>query len=399
MRTRRLALGLYLPLAIACHSTRSEVDVDSGSSPGKAADAGKDSTASRRDASPDASIEYKVTAYDGPTQAAAPARVPVRASLVSNRADVRQLLFAAGEMQISGEPFASGFAARNLGDYDRNALPPDQYLVNFGTIAQQSITDLFGFSTAVESYEYSKYYMNMVVEETTAGVSLANGPVVAMGPGATAQAQLVLRMNDLLTSAGSNLGGGATLPAPKNNATNYLGLPGLWPSFAPFADFDPAMQPAGQDSHGCSFVANYRDVVLAPSLPYYECDYNTTHLTNLRPVTPGQSHAPSVGARVRDVEGGAVGDRLRREDPRLGGDADRDGGATRPHGHRTGEQRRAGRLPHGRCGGDVHRLVAHRGDVGAHDARRYGQRGRVAPRVAHDERRRVTAERPHSVRR
>ena len=52
------------------------------------------------------------------------------------------------------------------------------------------IKDLFGWSTAVESYEYSKYYMNMVIEETSAGVSLANGPVVAKEPGATPLAQL-----------------------------------------------------------------------------------------------------------------------------------------------------------------------------------------------------------------
>ncbi len=42
-------------------------------------------------------------------------RVAVAAEVVSSDVDVQGMMFAAGEMQISGEPFAQHFAGRNLG--------------------------------------------------------------------------------------------------------------------------------------------------------------------------------------------------------------------------------------------------------------------------------------------
>ena len=81
-----------------------------------------------------------------------PARAPVHAEIGPNgmRIDVQELMFAAGEMQISGEPFAQFFAGRNLNDYDRTYLPTDMYIVGFGTDAAAPVKDLFGFATAVE---------------------------------------------------------------------------------------------------------------------------------------------------------------------------------------------------------------------------------------------------------
>ena len=278
---RRAAWATSTPLLLllACNGSPSQVGPKDG---GTAIDAhvGKPDAGHKDAAVADVTLDYKALPYDGLAPDAGPARTPVTAEVVSNRADVRQLLFAGGEMQISGEPFASGFAGRNLSDYDRNYLPPDMYILNLGQLDQQAIVDLFGFSTAVESYEYSKYYMNMVVQETTAGVSLANGPVVALGPGATPFDQLVLRMNDLLASAGTNLSGEATLPAPVGNASDYLGFPGQWPAFAPFADFDPAMTPTPLVVAGCVYTGGYKNLTLAASSPAYECNYNTTHLTD-----------------------------------------------------------------------------------------------------------------------
>jgi hypothetical protein len=249
-------------------------------------DGGKDGTVdakARHDApgAPvDAWIPYDVTAYDGIAPEASVARVPVHAELVSNRAFVAPLLFAGGEMQISGEPFASGFAGRNLGDYDRNWLPPNEYLLNLGTVNVEPILDLFGFSTAVESYEYSKYYMNMVIEETTAGVSLANGPVIATLPQATPLARLQARMADLLISAGTAAGGFAIVPPPAGNVQNYLGWPGLWPAFVPFSDFDPTMDASGAVTTGCTYTGGYKTLTIGSTSPIYECNYNTTHLTD-----------------------------------------------------------------------------------------------------------------------
>jgi len=227
-----------------------------------------------------ADVVYERLPYDGISPSSVP-RVPVYADVVSSRVDTQGLLFAAGEMQISGEPFASGFAGRNLGDYDRNYIPPDQYILNLGTEDEIPITDLFGFSTAVESYEYSKYYMNMEIQETTAGVSLANGPIVAQLPGATSLDRLRARMQDLLYNAGTDVGGYATLPAPQNNNQNYLGFPGQWPEFLPFKDWDPTMHPSYQVVQSCTYQGGYGGLGFGTTIdPLYECAYNTTHLAD-----------------------------------------------------------------------------------------------------------------------
>jgi hypothetical protein len=289
MRSRRLFPPCFLAFGLAACSTGSPAQpvadataagpVDSGR-----VDARKDATTDgarpHDSGARDVSIDYQVTAYDGLAPDAAVARVPVHAELVSNRVYVDHLLFAAGEMQISGEPLASGFAGRNLGDYDRNWLPPNQYILNLGSVNAEPTLDLFGFSTAVESYEYSKYYMNMVVQETTAGVSLANGPVVATRPGATPFLQLQTRMADILTSAGTAAAKFATIPAPTNMPGNYLGWSGLWPAFAPFADFDPTMKPSFAVTSGCSFTGGYGSLSIGTISPVYECAYDTTHLTD-----------------------------------------------------------------------------------------------------------------------
>jgi hypothetical protein len=225
-------------------------------------------------------VVYERMPYDGISSPSVP-RVPVYADVVSSHVDTQSLLFAAGEMQISGEPFASGFAGRNLGDYDRNYIPPDQYILNLGTEDPIPVTDLFGFSTAVESYEYSKYYMNMEIQESTAGVSLANGPIVAQLPGSTSLDRLRARMQDLLSNAGTDIGGYATLPAPQNNDQNYLGFPGQWPEFLPFKDWDPTMMPTFQVVQSCTYQGGYGGLGFGTTIdPLYECAYNTVHLPN-----------------------------------------------------------------------------------------------------------------------
>jgi hypothetical protein len=227
-----------------------------------------------------ADVVYERLPYDGISPPSV-ARVPVYADTVSSRVDTQGLLFAAGEMQISGEPFASGFAGRNLGDYNRNYIPPDQYILNLGTEDEIPMTDLFGFSTAVESYEYSKYYMNMEIQETSAGVSLADGPLVAQLPAATSLDQLRARMQDLLYNAGTDIGGYATLPAPQNNNQNYLGFPGQWPAFLPFKDWDPTMHPTYQVVQSCTYQGGYGGLGFGTTIdPLYECAYNTVHLAD-----------------------------------------------------------------------------------------------------------------------
>ena len=227
---------------------------------------------------------------------------PVQAELVSSRTNVQEMMFAAGEMQTSGEPFAQHFAGRNLNNYDRTFLPPDEYLLSiygdaaavdgavfdpgYGEILASGgrglvlpIKDLFGFSTAVESYEYSKMHMNMVANQTTAGLSLANGPIISARAEPTPFARLVARSAELLTSAGSDVAQYAQLPAPANNNQNYLGFAGLWPNFAPFASFDPTMQPSSDVVKSCTLAGGYGGIpTIGAQEPEFECAYNSLHL-------------------------------------------------------------------------------------------------------------------------
>ena len=207
-------------------------------------------------------------------------RVPVGSKVTSSRVDVQSLMFAAGEMQTSGEPFAQHFAGRNLAFYDRLYLPPDQYLVASGE-DQKPLTDLFGFSTAVESYEYSKYHMNIVLEQSGAGISLAAGPLVAARSEATPLLRLREREYELMTSAGTDVAGYAILPAPANNPKNLLGFGGLFPVFAPFKSFAPDMQPNTTVVHSCASGGGYSGIPNGSLTPEYECEYNSLRLTDV----------------------------------------------------------------------------------------------------------------------
>ena len=232
----------------------------------------------------DAAPDYVRVPYDGLPEPEAGPRTAVQAEFVSTRVYTMQLMFAAGEMQTSGEPFVQNFAGRNLGYYDRYFLPVNQYLVPVfhGPPFFEQYTDLFGFSGAVESYEYSKMHMNMVANQTGAGVSLANGPLIATRPGATARDKLRTRMQHLIVAAGTVSAGYATLDAGAGNPTNDFGFAGLWPDLAAYRSFDPTMAPALTIVHSCTTVTGYGGVQFFGNSPVneYECDYNSLQLPN-----------------------------------------------------------------------------------------------------------------------
>jgi hypothetical protein len=241
----------------------------------------------------DAAPEDVSIPYDGLPQREAGPRTPVHAEFTSTpiRTDTMQLMFAAGEMQTSGEPFASNFAGRVLYYYIRSryATTPDQYYVpcggiNSGFCLPTPVIDLFGFSTAVESYEYSKYHMNMVANQGGAGVSLVNGPLLAPLAGATPFDKLRSRMQTLIAASGADAAKYATIPAPTKNISNDFGFPGLWPNMGPFRSFDVTMAPSmsavvnctNGGSHGYGGLAQFGNSAVA----LYECDYNSLRLTN-----------------------------------------------------------------------------------------------------------------------
>ena len=242
----------------------------------------------------DALPEHDRIPYDGLAPPAPGPRTPVHAEYTSSpvRTDTMQLLFAGGEMQTSGEPFAQNFAGRVLYYYIESRYSPytDSYWVPSGEgLTAERVFDPFGFTTAVESYEYSKYYVNMIANQTGAGVSLINGPVLAGLPGSTPFERLQNRMVALIAATAADLTGYATLPPPPSATNpalnNDFGFPGIWPNMAPYRSFDVSMTP-GMDAvitckpnavqRGYGGVGQYG----GQAVPLYECNYNGLRLND-----------------------------------------------------------------------------------------------------------------------
>ncbi len=199
----------------------------------------------------------------------------------------RDHFIAALEMQLSGEPFAEAMG-RDLGGYSRDfscqscSCDPSLYhdpALNMGTAGGPSARDdLAGFSSAVESYEYSKQPMNNIAFESGAGTSLAFGPVLNAGGATGADALQGLRAWVQHLASGSN----AVSRFVHSEATpdNPLGWPGLWLTLQPYASWDPTIE-ASNASTGCS-ISSDDDPGASGSLNCndYECDYTSLHLPN-----------------------------------------------------------------------------------------------------------------------
>lgn len=262
------AVVSVLALAAACGDS---------SSSGDAADAAPEARA-------DSAINRGRPPFDGGDVASA-SRVKVLAETVSRTVPIEELMFAAGEMQISGEPFAEGFAGRDLGAYDRLRLPPNLYILKAGTEDEEDIVDLFGFGTAVESYEYSKYHMLQVSLQSTAGVALARGPLIAKLPTTDAGTDVLDRMRVqgalILGTAGADIAGVATVPAPLANPLNYFGFRGMWPAFLPYKSMEPTIVADGRVVRSCTFSGGYGGIpTIGNSVPEYECSYEPMHLAD-----------------------------------------------------------------------------------------------------------------------
>ncbi len=189
---------------------------------------------------------------------------------------------ASVEMQLSGEPFAQAMG-RDLGGYTRDyscqasVCSPSTY--DDPTVADQDAAvriDLAGFSSAVESYEYSKQPMNDVAFESGAGTSLLFGPVLNPG-GATGAAALHLAQNWFLHMASAS--NATSRFVHDATASTPLGWPGLWPTLQPFSSWDPSIQPT--NSATCSISSDDNPGAKGAFVcDDYECDYTTLHLPN-----------------------------------------------------------------------------------------------------------------------
>ena len=238
-------------------------------------------------ASPHAALDAGI---DAPLDA--PPAVAITATVNSTRFVTREHMLASGEMQISGEPLAEAMG-RDLAAFSRDLLPTDIY---FAPDQSEIWIDLAGFSTAVESYEYSKQPMNGLAFETGAGTSLVHAPLVdtdgATGPAAAAH--LAARIQHFAQA--SNALGKWVFPAgtfPANNAfgdinpagvgsaaENPLGWPGIWPTAHAFASFDPAIDPTSAVDLSCSIASDDNPSEMGGVLitADYECSASTLHL-------------------------------------------------------------------------------------------------------------------------
>jgi hypothetical protein len=239
-------------------------------------------------------------AGDAPSDAAPdapPVAVTITSTVNSTRFAVRDHMLASAEMQISGEPLAEAMG-RNLGGYSRNLVPPDIYVDPVGVYG----VDLPGFSTGVESYEYSKQPMNNLAFEAGAGTSLAHAPLV------NGLVHLVSFVQQFAER--SNAWGKWVFPAgtfPQGNAFgdvnptgagtgdhNPVGWPGMWPTAHVFASFDPAIDATGAQDLQCTIASDDNPNEGGGLLVSgdYECDASSLHLrdraTQIEPaITPG----------------------------------------------------------------------------------------------------------------
>ncbi|HXJ20482.1 MAG TPA: hypothetical protein VMT03_09625 [Polyangia bacterium] len=220
----------------------------------------------------------------------------ITATVASTRFVTREHFLAAGEMQITGEPFAEAMG-RDLTNYSRDHIPPDIYF-DTSPNAEGPWIDLPGFSTGVESYEYSKQPMNDAAFESGAGTSLVYGPLV--NDGTVHGAAATTRLSELVQhfAAGSNALGSFVFPAGTfpvavaltgsgdanalgtgAPAENPLGWPGIWPTVHVFRSFDPTIDPTGAVDLGCT-ISSDDDPGASGALGCadYECDATTLHL-------------------------------------------------------------------------------------------------------------------------
>ena len=219
----------------------------------------------------------------------------------------RDHFMASLEMQLSGEPLASAMLwasiapqGRNLSLYSRDHLPPNLYFTDDPTInppgtsptSLTGLVDLPGFSSGVESYEYSKQPMNGLNLESGAGTSLLFGPLVnpqgSVGTDALALERSWVQTLGMASNGISRfVHSETTAPTLANgtkqwaDGTNPLGWPGIWPTLQPFTSFDPAIHATSSVAEQCSISSDDDPGAIgAVNCNDYECDYSQLNLPN-----------------------------------------------------------------------------------------------------------------------
>lgn len=234
-----------------------------------------------------------VTPDGGTTQLAIHQSMRLSVSAVDRRFVTRDHFIAAVEMQISGEPLAEAMG-RQLKGFSRDFVcqeavcSPNTYFdpaLNGGVAGGGNVgrTDIAGFASAVESYEYSKQAMNNIAFESGAGTSLAFGRVLNPNGLSNTDAQAALRawVQHLAAQADAT---SSVVSAGPPTAQNPLGWPGLWLTLQPFASWDPKIAASNQ-STGCVISSDDNPggggtLGAVLNCNDYECDYTSLHLPN-----------------------------------------------------------------------------------------------------------------------
>jgi len=168
-------------------------------------------------------------------------------------------------------------------------LDPDAPPVDGGD--PKPVIDLAGFSSGIESYEYSKQPMNDIAFESGAGTSLIFGSVLNPDHATGAAALKVAQTWMTHLAAAANTTGRVKVGQPPDG--NPLGWPGLWPTLQPFASWDPTIHPTHEA--GCLLSSDDNPAKLAAlQSDDYECDYRSLNLPDrtaqvTKKIGPGSS--------------------------------------------------------------------------------------------------------------
>jgi hypothetical protein len=228
---------------------------------------------------------------DSGVRVVTPVQVTITGTDVQTRTVTREHLLAAAEMQLSGEPLAEAMG-RNRALYSRFHLPTDLYFDD-QPLSPGAWVDVNGFSTAIESYEYSKMSMNELAFEAGAGTALAYAPSHGELPdGGLSLAERVFAFGQASHAAGRFVFPPGTYPS--NNASgdvnptgagtgdqNPLGWPGLWPTLHVFTSFEPAVAPTSAVDLWCAITSDDDPGASgAAGCADYECNASTLHLVD-----------------------------------------------------------------------------------------------------------------------
>ena len=165
-------------------------------------------------------------ALDGPDGSSPrPQTYALTVTAVDTTFDTEDHFIAAVEMQLSGEPFAEAMG-RDLSGYTRDyacqdAICSPSMYVDPASTDGGSVVDLAGYSSGIESYEYSKQPMNNIAFESGAGTSLLFGPVINP-TGATGTDALVLAQTWFEHMASESNAGGKYRPARRRRQSARL---------------------------------------------------------------------------------------------------------------------------------------------------------------------------------